>query len=130
MNYDTTTVRGAGEFVSLAKTLMRAKGNKSDALMYAEQDKVPDRVARVLQKATPGGTTSENWAALVDYQLIASGFLESLRSIGVFDRMVAEGMKRAPLRTHCRHLDSGRGFTNGRRCPEGYRRGCSFRFEH
>lgn len=95
-----TTVRGAGEFVSLAQMLLMAKGNKSDALMYAEQYKAPERVQRVLQKASAGGTTSDNWSSLVDYQVIASGFFESQRSIGVFARMLLEGMKRAPLRTH------------------------------
>lgn len=99
MSYELNTVRGAGELVSLAQVLLRAKGNKSDALVYAEQYKAPERVQRVLQKAAAGTTTSQNWSSLVDYQLLASGFLESLRSIGTFDRMLAEGMKRAPLRT-------------------------------
>jgi len=35
----------------------------------------------------------------VDYRIIASGFLDSLRSIGVFDAMLAGGMRRVPLRT-------------------------------
>ncbi|WP_426699656.1 phage major capsid protein [Rhodanobacter sp. Col0626] len=60
------------------------------------------RVAIVLRSAIAAGTVADAvWAGpLVGYQSVASSFIESLRSISVFDRMLADlAMRRVPLKT-------------------------------
>ncbi len=48
----------------------------------------------------PGGTTEGNWAApLGDYAAVSAAWLESLRPVSVFDRLLADGIVRVPLKT-------------------------------
>jgi HK97 family phage major capsid protein len=93
--------RGAGELVSLAQLLLRNAGVDALTLsLNAESNPdVPQRVKAVL-KASIGGvnTASPGWTDGTYHQLV-SGFLESLRSISAFDRMLMDGaIRRAPLR--------------------------------
>jgi hypothetical protein len=54
-----------------------------------------------LKSAVAAGTTTDvGWAAEIpQYAYIANGFVEGLRNVGVFDRLLAAGMRRLPLRT-------------------------------
>lgn len=91
----------AGELVTLARMLLRGEGNVSRSLILAERE-VPhlSRVAAVLKTAVVAGTTlSPSWAGnLADYRQMATGFVDSLRNLSVFDRLFPD-MRRFPLRT-------------------------------
>src|SRR5262245_23528626 len=59
------------------------------------------RVSAILKAAVAAGTTTgAHWASeLIDYRVVENGFLESLRSVGVFDHLLGNGMRKVPLRS-------------------------------
>ena len=60
---------------------------------------VSRRVVALLKAAIAAGSTSDaDYVALVDHQIIANAFVESLRSFRIFDRMLPS-MIRVPLKT-------------------------------
>ncbi len=85
----------AGDFVTMAHLLLRSNGRRDDAARMAEQTKnISPRVINVLKEA---GTLS-TLGGLVDQDIVAAGFIDSLRSIGVFDGMLP-AMVKVPLET-------------------------------
>jgi HK97 family phage major capsid protein len=93
---------GGAEFVLLAKCIAKARGQLSLAATIADTAYGGQRVAAILRSAISAGTvTDAAWAgSLSGYQSVAEGFIESLRSLSVFDRLLADGsMRRVPLRT-------------------------------
>jgi hypothetical protein len=92
----------AGEFIAVARFLLAAKGDGlPGALARAEAARATPRVISILKDAVSAGSMAdENWAgSLVDYQIATGGFLDSLRYLSVFDRLLADGMRRVPLKS-------------------------------
>lgn len=88
------------DFVSYAKCLMLANGHLETIMTTDHKKHLTDRAGVILKAAIAAGTTtSPEWAGrLVSYQTMASAFVESLRSISVFDAMLPN-MRRVPLNT-------------------------------
>ncbi len=88
------------DFVSYAKCLMLADGHLNQIMATDHKKHLTERADVILKAAVAAGTTtSPEWAGnLVSYQAIASAFVESLRSISVFDAMLPN-MRRVPLKT-------------------------------
>ena len=89
-----------GELVALVKCLLIGKGNLMASAAFAESSNQPRRVVDVLKTAVASGSIADlNWGgSLVDYKIIASSFIEGLRNVSVFDRMLPD-MKKLPLAT-------------------------------
>lgn len=85
-------------FVRYAMALAAAKGNRYEALQYAKRwrDSTP-LVERVLKAAVDAGTTTDaQWAStLVDYNTLASEFIELLRPQTIIGRLPA--VRRVPF---------------------------------
>jgi HK97 family phage major capsid protein/HK97 family phage prohead protease len=113
-NEEGTASRGAGgpivtsmrrnlqpgiEFTRYAMSLLQSKGNPDVALKIAE-NRYPDdqRVHNVLKAAVAAGTTTDpTWAgALVQYQDIASDFIDYLRPMTIIGKFGTNGIP--PLR--------------------------------
>lgn len=93
---------GGAEFVQLVKSVALSKGRHVDAIRHAEDSpRGTHRVASVLRAASSAGQLSDpSWAgALSDYRTIANGFLESLRNLSAFNRLLERDMRRVPPRT-------------------------------
>jgi HK97 family phage major capsid protein len=106
------------EFVSLCRALAISRGEGQqakilDAQQYLEHRGRSARTQRALQAvpdfkfhmkaAVDAGQTSGTWGgALADYVEIAADFIASLRQISVFDRLLAGGMRKVPLKTNVR----------------------------
>lgn len=93
--------KGTG-FARYAMALMRAKGNRFEAAEIARHWTDTPEVARVLKAASDAGTTTDaNWAAqLVDYQTMASEFVDLLRPmtiIGKFGTGNVPSLRRVPM---------------------------------
>lgn len=88
------------EFASYALSLLKGAGDIPVAAELAanHQHEFP-RAARILKAAVPAGTTSDpNWAnKLTEYQQVAAGFIESLRSVSAFDTLLPFS-RQLPLR--------------------------------
>lgn len=96
------TTGSVNDFVRLAKALGRAGGSLTEAVHYAAADPYGERVTTVLRSAMGAGSVENaSWAGnLVGYNILAAGFIESLRAASVFDRLLADGtLRRVPLRT-------------------------------
>jgi HK97 family phage major capsid protein len=101
MNYLDQS-RGGGELVSLARHLIIARGSPLNAAATAEAQRAPERTVRILKSAISAATLADPvWAgSLADYRFAVGGFVESLRSTSVFDRLLADGaVRRVPLHT-------------------------------
>lgn len=88
------TLRVAGEFATLARCILQAKGQQSLAVKLAENSSAA-RVATVLRAAVAAGTLN----SLTDYKLLAGAFSAALQNFGLFDACLAGGMRRVPLAT-------------------------------
>lgn len=101
MNPETS--RGAGEFISLVQALMRTSGDTIEAAYQVDASQpAQTRVATILKAAIGAGNLSDPaWAGnLAGYRQISTGFLESLRTASVFDRLLGDNaIYRAPLST-------------------------------
>jgi hypothetical protein len=95
-----------GDFFKLCRMLLK-HGNAFNARPYAEAERARPRVQDILQKAAiaPGDLTS--WSAIADYENISTAFLESLRSLSVFDAALADGTVKAPLRSRGFSITTG-----------------------
>jgi hypothetical protein len=94
-------VKAGADFIHLAALKLRSKGPGHSAREIAETEPhTPERVRRILKAAVTAGSTGDADFAgnLIDYRVAVAGFVESLRSIGVFDRLLSD-MLRIPLRT-------------------------------
>jgi hypothetical protein len=90
------------EFSLLARFLLQARGNSLDAALIAENAPITSRrVASILRAAVAAGSTADpSWAgALAEYRQVSESFVEALRSRSAFARILADGMRRVPLRT-------------------------------
>lgn len=90
------------EFVLMARCLAKAGGKLHLAAEYAQAQSNGDRVATVLRSAISAGTVADAAYAgsLVGHNMIAAGFIESLRAAGVMDRLMADNaLRRMPTRT-------------------------------
>jgi hypothetical protein len=87
--------------------LLAKHGSAYKARPFAEAERASPRVRAILEKAaiTPGDLTS--WAAIADYQNIQEALQESLRSLSVFDAVLADGMIVAPLRSRGFSITTG-----------------------
>jgi hypothetical protein len=104
---ESLTQRAArGDFSKFAFMLAKY-GGAYQARDYAEAERVSPRVRDILQKAaiTPGDLAA--WSAIADYQNVSTAFLESLRSLSVFDAVLADGMVKAPLRSRGFSITTG-----------------------
>jgi hypothetical protein len=119
--------RQAGEFVSLVRVLLQAKGDLYQARAIIEQQRVSARVRDLLNcdqaltiirggsgpKLGARGNASDAWmaqkaassalsllanSALSDYRLLVSGFVNALQSVGVFDGLLPS-MRQVPIST-------------------------------
>ena len=97
--------RQAGEFVSLVRILLEAKGDFLEARALTEKHRVSPRVkdifasdsARlIITKAATNPLSQSATAQLADYRLLVSGFVNALASTGVFDGMLPS-MKQVPI---------------------------------
>lgn len=101
---------GGAEFVSLAKAVAIGRGRHVDTVAIAEQSaRTTGRVVSVLRAASSAGTLEDpEWAgSLADYRAISSGFVESLRSVSAFDRLMERDLRRVPLRTRIASVTLG-----------------------
>jgi len=94
VNTNIETRQRAREFVAMARFLMAARGNRTEAHQLAVAGRAPDRV----KAAVAAQSISGSGAPLAEYQQLSTGFLESLRSAGAFDAMLTS-MVPVPLRT-------------------------------
>lgn len=95
-------------FVRYACTLARAKGNLMQAELFAKQwDDTTPEVGQIIKAAVAAGTTTDpNWAApLVQYNNMASEFIEFLRAKTIIDRI--QGMRRVPFMTRIPRQTAG-----------------------
>jgi hypothetical protein len=101
------------EFLQIARLLCKHRGDVVAARDEAEDKRAPVRVVTVLKAAVAAGTLNVN---IADYRVMAAAFSESLRSLSVFDAMLANGMTPAPLRSRGVTVTSG---ISGSVKPEG-----------
>jgi hypothetical protein len=102
------------EFFQVARLLCKHRGDAMAAHGEAQAKKHSVRVVNVLQKtAVAAGGLSVD---IADYRVMSAAFNESLRSLSVFDAMLADGMTPAPLRS--RGVTVTTGITGGVK-PEG-----------
>lgn len=86
------------ELAAFAVALAKSGGRHEQASQIAAGMNF-ERVQTALKAAVPmGTTTSSEYAALVNYQTIASGFIESLRATSVIDAILPF-CRRIPLRS-------------------------------
>lgn len=99
MSY-TSDRSAIADFTSYAKCLMLADGHLNTVMATDHKKHLTERAGVILKAAVAAGTTTNPaWAGnLVSYQAVASAFVESLRSISVFDAMLPN-MRRVPLKT-------------------------------
>jgi len=91
----------SGEFCALGKCIAAGRG-WANALNYSQSGAYGPRVHAILQKSpVVAGSIDEGvWGEeLGAYLDLVRSFLASLRSVGAFDRLLADGMLRLPLRT-------------------------------
>jgi HK97 family phage major capsid protein len=94
-NIETST--RTGEFAAIARLLMLARGDKMQAAELAEARHLSARVAEVFRKSVVAPTSLTTASALAEYTGTTSAFLESLKTVGAFDRMLPD-MKQVPPR--------------------------------
>ena len=91
-----------GDFAILARSLMLGGDFLGKAI--AEAEAMPGgavgRPAAILRAATTSGSIADPvWAgALVDYRIVELSFVEAVATVGLFDRVLANGMRKLPLR--------------------------------
>lgn len=109
----------SAEFVNMARLAMLGKGSSGQSARLAEEDpKTSSRVARVLKAAvTYGSLDDPAWAgSLSDMREVSDGFIESLRNLSAFDRLLDSGMRRIPLDSRTTIVTAS---ANGSIVPEG-----------
>jgi HK97 family phage major capsid protein len=85
------------EFSSLCRVLMLAKGERREAAEIAEQQRL-GRVAEILRKSAVAPVSLSTASSLAEYTGTTAAFLESLKSVDAFDRMLPD-MKQVPPRS-------------------------------
>jgi HK97 family phage major capsid protein len=82
------------EFVSAARYLLAARGDRIEAQQLAAAGRSTDRV----KAAVAAGSISGSGAPLAEYRAVSGAFLESLKHSGAFDAMLPS-MLQVPFRT-------------------------------
>lgn len=107
LNAQYANIERSHEFFEVARLLLACKGDLFEGAALAERQGSSERVRRIfgaseprniITRAAVGAQTQSNSSALSDYQAIAAGFLNSLQTIGIFDRLLGSA-RRLPLRT-------------------------------
>lgn len=94
-------ITAALDLPQVAKYLLATRGDGVAAHALAANARAPSRVLNILSKAAVGGITTDGGGeALVDISVAQSAFFGSLRTRSVFFRMLDQGFRRVPLRTH------------------------------
>jgi hypothetical protein len=99
MKTDSELQTRAGEFLQIARALAMAgpQGGLTHAARLAQSNNSSIRVQSILKSAVDAGSTS-SLSQLVDYRLVAAGFLETLARASVFEAIrVAGGWRVVPL---------------------------------
>jgi hypothetical protein len=100
VHLNTEALNRRDEFVQCARFLIAAGGHGA-AQRMAQQSHASPRVIEALQHkaATAAGTiTDSQWAApLAQGSLLATAFVESLRDVGAFDRLLPDMLRVPPL---------------------------------
>jgi hypothetical protein len=100
-------------FPWLARAIaLRAKAAVGEVDTWAERNRAPERVQRILKSgAIPAGTTLDaDWAgdAMGDYRASIAAFFESLRTTSAFFRLLADNaLRRVPLRQRVGIISGG-----------------------
>ena len=99
--------RHAGEFMSLVRILLEAKGDYFQARQLTEKHRVSPRVRdllhsndarNIISKAAVNPLSLSGNAQLADYRTLISGFVNALASTGAFDGMLSS-MRQMPIAT-------------------------------
>ncbi|WP_327205887.1 phage major capsid protein [Rhizobium beringeri] len=94
-------INAALDLPQVARYLLAARGDGVAAHALAANARAPSRVLNILSKAAVDGITTDGGGeALVDISVAQSAFFGSLRTRSVFFRMLDQGFRRVPLRTH------------------------------
>lgn len=94
---DLETRTRAGEFAAVCRALMLAGGDPMQAKQLAEARRQP-RVAEIFAKTVVAPISLTTASSLGEYVGTTAAFLESLRSVGAFDRMLVD-MRQVPPRS-------------------------------
>lgn len=86
--------RAAADFITLAALLTQVRGDLAELRRAGEDPRLPTRV----KDAIPAMTTPESY----EFQTVSTAYVETLRHFGVFDRVLADGARRVPLRVALR----------------------------
>jgi Phage capsid family len=113
MNFETENglailhKQNAAEFVRLAKTMMLTGGRVVDALDPSHR--LTPRLQGIIKAGVAVAATNDanNGAELADYNNLSASFLESLQGWGAYDRLLADGFRKAPMRTRINFFTSG-----------------------
>jgi hypothetical protein len=101
-------LQSASDFISLSRALLASGGDLAGARGFI--NKMPRLSSRargiltapeaghIFQRAAVSGQVLAG-SVFADYKATAAGFLTSLANVGVFDRLLANGMRRLPLET-------------------------------
>jgi hypothetical protein len=91
VNAKLESATSLNECFAMFKLLALAKGNASDARLFAEQDRYSPRVIEALREKSAAGigtmADATNAAPLALYNQLINAALGSLRNVGVFDRV-------------------------------------------
>jgi hypothetical protein len=83
----------AADFTDLARIMLRTGCDLNQAELTAERMRASPRVKSVIKAAVGAGTTTNLGG---EWNVVSAGFIDSLRSIGVFDALLPS-MVRVPL---------------------------------
>lgn len=91
------TPPGVSDFVAFAAALLAAKGDVNALAGIGASRRVPERVDRMIRKATVSDLSTEGLD--IDARIVGAAFIESLRNATAFDRLLQNGMRIIPSRT-------------------------------
>lgn len=95
---DYESAMAAQEFCKLARVLVQANGRLSEAVEWARSTNAKPRIHEILQKAAVSAGGTDSWSAISPYAEVSLAFTQSLRNVGVFDRMLPD-MAPCPMKS-------------------------------
>jgi HK97 family phage major capsid protein len=95
---DLETRTRVGEFGAVARLLMLTRGDRLEAAQIAEARRMSQRVVEILRKSAVAPASTTTASSLAEYTGTTAAFLESLKSVGAFDRLLGD-MKLVPPRS-------------------------------
>jgi hypothetical protein len=81
---------GRGDFLKLGSLLMKHRGAYA-ARQHAEVERASPRVRAILEKTAVAAGGLDSLSSIADYQNISAAWTQSLRSLSVYDRVMADG---------------------------------------